>query len=102
MAAATINFGDGVQATGQTNGLVVGPFVVLGGKYEMSGYSSGTYSVQLAVLTIDGTNYVNCTAAATTIGYLVVDLAPGTYQITCGGSMTTGNVSLIKIPYRAA
>ena len=100
MAAATIDFKDGVTATGQTNNLVVGPFTLLGGKYALGGFSSGTWSVQLAVLTPDGTNYMNVGAAVT--AYTTYDLPPGTYEITCGAAFTTGDLFLIRVPYRAA
>lgn len=100
MAAETVDFKDGVAATGQTNDLVVGPFTLLGGKYALFGYSSGTYSVQLAIMSADGTNYMVCSAAQT--AYATHYLPPGKYKITCGASFTTGNVSLIRIPYRTA
>lgn len=101
MAISATDFGDGFKATGATNNDVVGPYYLLGGKYALLGFSSGTYSVQLAVLTADGTNYMNVTAAAST-AYATLDLPPGMYKITCGASMTTGTVALIRIPYRAA
>lgn len=99
MAAVTIDFKDGVAATGQTNSLTVGPFTLLGGKYAMFGYSSGTYSAQLKILTADGTDYAGVAAADTT-GYVTYDLPPATYEIVLGASFTTGDVSLIRIPYR--
>ncbi len=101
MTIAPVNYGDGFGATGATNSDVVGPYPLLGGTYAITGYSSGTYSVQLAALTLDGTNYQNCTASATT-AYATIDLPPGSYKITCGGSMTTGNVSLTRVPRRQA
>lgn len=100
MTAATTDFGDGVKATGQTNDLVVGPFYLAGGKYALEGFSSGTYSVQLFVLTADATNYMACGAAVT--AYTTYDLPPGEYKIVCGAAFTTGNVSLLRVPYRTA
>ena len=100
MAVETKNFNDGVQGLEQTNDLVVGPFYLLGGKYALFGFSSDTYSVQLSILTADGTNYMAVGAAVT--AYTTYDLPPGRYKITVGAAFTTGNVSLIRIPYRAA
>jgi hypothetical protein len=102
MTIAPVDFsGDGFGATGATNNDVVGPYYLLGGRYALIGYSSGTYSVQLAALTLDSTNYMNLTAAAST-AFATFDLPPGSYKITCGASMTTGNVALVRVPYRAA
>ena len=100
MAIAPVNFGDGFLGTGALNDEVLGPYSLLGGKYALFGFSSGTYSVQLSVLTADGTNYMACGAAVT--AYTLYDLPPGKYKVTCGAAMTTGNVSLIRVPYRAA
>lgn len=100
MTIAPVDYGDGFSATGATNNDVLGPYYVLGGKYAMLGFSSGTYSVTLAALTADGTNYINVAAAQT--AYATFDIPPGKYKITCGASMTTGCVALIRIPYRAA
>ena len=99
MAIAKTDWGDGFKATGAENSDVVGPYKLQGGKYAVVGFSSGTWSVQLAVLSPDGTNYMNCTAAATT-AYLTIDLPPGMYKITCGASMTTGCVAVIPIPIK--
>jgi hypothetical protein len=98
MTVAAVNFGDGFVGTGQTNSLVVGPYSILGGKYAMFGYSSGTYNAQLKVMTADATNYV-AVAAADTSGYVTYDLPPGPVEIVLGGSFSTGNVSLVRIPY---
>lgn len=101
MAVTPVNWQDGFGGTGAINNDVIGPYYLLGGKYAITGFSSGTFSVQLAVLTLDGTNYMNATAAATT-AYATLDLPPGSYKITCGAAMTTGNVALVRIPYREA
>lgn len=95
---ATTDYMDGVKATALANDAVVGPFTLLGGKYAIFGFSSGTYSVQLQVLTGDGTNYMACSAAQT--AYATHDLPAGTYKIVCGAAMGTGNVSLIRVPLR--
>jgi hypothetical protein len=100
MAISATDFGDGFIATGAENNNVVGPYYLLGGKYAMLGFSSGTYSAVLAVLTPDGTNYMNVAAAQT--AYYTADLPPGSYKITLGASFTTGTVALVRIPYRAA
>ncbi len=97
MTIAPVDWGDGFGATGATNNDVVGPYKLLGGRYHLSGYSSGTFSVQLAGLSLDGTNYWNATAAAST-ATAVFDLPPGMYKITCGAAMTTGNVALVRVP----
>jgi hypothetical protein len=102
VAVTPIDFGgDGFAGTGATNNDVIGPYYLIGGRYHLTGYSSGTFSVQLAALTRDGTNYQDLTPTATTTS-AVFDLGPGKYKITCGAAMTTGNVSLVRIPYRAA
>jgi hypothetical protein len=100
MTIAPIDYGDGFGATGATNNDVVGPYVLLGGQYALTGYSSGTFSVQLTALTLDGTNYMNVGAAVT--AYTTYALPAGKYKITCGASMTTGDVSLTRVPYRQA
>ncbi len=102
MTIAPVDYGgDGFGATGATNNDVVGPYYLIGGYYHLTGYSSGTFSVQLAALTLDNTNYQNSTAAATTTSAVFL-LGPGKYKITCGAAMTTGNVSLVRVPIRAA
>jgi hypothetical protein len=98
---APVDWGDGFGATSAANNDVVGPYKLLGGKYALIGYSSGTYSVQLAALTLDGTNYQNLSAAAST-AFATFDLPAGSYKITCGASMTTGTVALVRVPYREA
>ena len=98
MAITALNFGDdGFGATGAENNNVVGPYPLLGGWYHLTGYSSGTFSVHLAALTRDGTNYQNSTDAATTASAVFM-LGPGSYKITCGAAFTTGNFSLIRVP----
>jgi hypothetical protein len=99
MAAPTTDYKDGWIATGKTNDQTI-EFTLLGGKYALFGFSSGTYSVQLFVLTADGTNYM--AVAAATTAYATYDLPPGSYRVTVGAAFTTGNVSLIRVPYRAA
>lgn len=94
------NSGDGVNFTGALNSEITPTFYLLGGKYALSGYSSGTFSVQLNILALDGTHFIAAGSAVTTFG--TFDLPPGSYQMVFGGSATTANGSLIRVPYRAA
>jgi hypothetical protein len=95
-----VNSGDSVSFTGVANSDTTPTFVLLGGKYALFGYSSGTFSAQLNALSIDGTHFIAAGSAVTTYG--TFDLPPGSYQIVFGGSAGTANGSLTRIPYRAA
>lgn len=89
---------DGLHWSGAANNQVIGSFTLLGGKYALSSYSSGTNSVQLNVLGPDGSTYI-AAGAAQTAGYLTYDLPPGTYEIVGGAAYGTGQGSLSKVPY---
>ncbi len=91
-------FPDGVSWTGAANSDTTPDFTVLGGKYALGNYSSGTASATLNVKI--GTNYIACGSAVTT--YNTFDLPPGTYQIVFGASAGTDAGFLIRVPYRAA
>lgn len=98
MALAVTNWGDGVSWTGGVDSDSF-TFTLLGGKYGLVVYSSGTASATLSLLAPDGSHYIACAAAVTT--YATFDLPPGTYQIAEGASATTQNGALVRIPYRA-
>lgn len=99
MAIAIVDNGDGITWTGGLNDNVSNAFSLLGGKYAIEVYSSGTPSAQLKI-NVDGTNYVAVAAAATT--YAVYDLPPGRYTVTMGAAASTSTGALIKIPQRTA
>lgn len=90
---------DGVSFTGAVNSDTTPTFNVLGGRYALSIYSSGTASVVLNVKTPSG-QFVAC-GAAVTISALF-DLAPGAYQMVLGGSASTADGSLTRVPFRGA
>lgn len=100
-SGALVDFKDGVTYTGAANSDTSPTFTLLGGRYAMAVYSSGTASAQLNILMPDGTHFVACSAAATTTT-AVFDLPPGSYQIVVGASGGTQQGSLVRIPFRAA
>ena len=93
------DFKDGVVYTGAANSDTTPTFMLLGGKYAMYAYSSGTVSMQLTI-SADGSHFVAIAAAVTT-NYVVYDLPPGAYQMVMGGSAGTQAGALIRIPYSA-
>ncbi len=99
-AGALADSGDGVNWTGAANSNTTPTFTLLGGKYALTGYSSGTFSAQLNILAVDGTHFIAAGSAVTTYG--TFDLPPGSYQIVFGASAGTANGSLTRIPYRPA
>ena len=92
---------DGVSWTGAANSDTTPDFALLGGKYELSGYSttSGGFSVTLNAMTPSG-NYVAVGAAVTTCG--TFDLPAGTYQLVFGSSAGTADGGLWRVPLRRA
>jgi hypothetical protein len=94
-----VNTADGVTFTAVANSDTTPDFTLLGGKYSLSGYSSGTFSAQLNIKTPSG-NYIAAGSAVTTIG--TFDLPAGTYQIVFGASADTADGGLFRVPYRAA
>jgi hypothetical protein len=95
-----VDFKDGVSYTGAVNSDTTPTFTLLGGKYALIGYSSGTVSSTVNI-SADNTHFVGVAAAVTT-NYTTYDLPPGSYQIVMGGSSSTQAGALIRIPYRAA
>lgn len=99
----TLNdFQDGVSFTGAANSDTSPDFHLLGGRYSLAIYSSGTASVTLNVKIIDGSgtaHYVACGTATTTAD--LYDLAPGTYQLVFGASAGTAAGALGRVPFRA-
>lgn len=56
-------------------------FTLVGGKYAVSGNATGTGTIGLQRLSLDGTTWVPVFAAwTTTANFAVVDLPPGTYR----------------------
>lgn len=101
MTASFTSEADGGKWTGEGNSAMIGPFVLLGGKYALASTSSGTNSVTLEVLGPDGSTYIAC-GAAQTANYAVYDLPAGTYQIVGGASYGTGQGSITRVPYLPA
>lgn len=57
------------------------PFSLLGGRYLVAATATGSGTMGLQRLGPDGTTYVAAhTAFAAVAGYIVLDLAPGTYK----------------------
>jgi hypothetical protein len=99
MAFSQVDHKDGVLFTGARTANTVGPFVLLGGMYLFECSLPSTSATLLALMP-DGTTYQtadNETAAA----YKVLDLPPGTFEITF---VATADVQggVIKIPYNPA
>lgn len=90
---------DGVSFTGAVNSDTTPTFTLIGGRYALSLYSSGTASIILNVKTPSG-QFVAC-GAAVTISALF-DLAPGSYQMVLGAAASTSDGSLTRVPFRAA
>ncbi len=95
-----VDFKDGVSYTGAANSDTTPTFTLLGGKYAMFAYSSGTVSMTLNI-SADNTHFVGVDSAVTT-NFKTYDLPPGSYQMVMGGSAGTQAGALIRIPYRAA
>ena len=95
-AGTLTDFKDGVSWTGAANSDTTPDFTLIGGRYGLSGYSSGTFSVTLNIKSPSG-HYISCGAAVTTSA--VFDLPTGTYQIVMGSSAGTADGTLIRIPY---
>ena len=98
-AGTLVDSRDGISFTAAANSDTSPDFVLLGGRYGLSIYSSGTASVVLNVKTISG-QYVAAGAATTTTD--IFDLTPGTYQLVFGASAGAANGALMRVPYRAA
>lgn len=98
-AGTLVDYKDGVNFTAIANSDTTPDFTLLGGRYALTGYSSGTFSAQLNVKTPSG-HYVAAGSAVTTSG--LFDLPRGTYQIVFGASAGTADGTLIRVPFRAA
>lgn len=97
------DFRDGVTFTGAANNDTSPDFEVLGGRYALVIYSSGTASVTLNAKVIDGggtAHYVSAGNPVSNTG--VFDLPPGTYQLVFGSAAGTAAGSLVRVPLRAA
>jgi len=93
-----------------------GPFTVYGGRYAFA--ASGTWnsgSLALQMLGPDGSTYIDIVSAydvsaaeqnepintLKSNGMLQIDLCPGTYQLTVGGSPSALYASVVRIPIEA-
>ncbi len=108
MAFAQNDFHDGISWTGAVTANTVGPFYLLGGRYEFAVTTPSTSST-LQQLMPDGTSYVtvlpiagvNPIVTATVDPTSFFDLPPGTYKVIT--TEATGNAGfVIRVPYRAA
>jgi hypothetical protein len=96
MTLATQNSQDGVNYTGAVSASVI-TFRLLGGKYRWSTTAADT-SQTLSILLPDGTTYQSISALTTAAASTVLDLPPGSYELTFS-TATAVEGSLQKIPY---
>lgn len=73
-----------------------GPFTLRGGKYLFVVTGSVT-AAQVQALSLDGATYIGCGTALAAPGTSVLDLAPGTYQVSLTG--TAAYIMLTSVPY---
>ena len=74
-------------------------FQLNGGRYGI--VASGSWnggSFTLKALGPDGSTYVTMATAISADGYVVVELPPGTYKLIEGGSVTSANIGISRIP----
>ena len=90
---------DGVRFTGARTANTVS-FRLLGGKYAWAQSAASTSSA-LSLLMPDGSTYQSISALTTSAAYTVLDLPPGSYNITF---VATSDVqgSVTKVPYNPA
>jgi hypothetical protein len=94
------DFKDGVGFTGLS--ATPANFYLLGGRYAFSVNATfGGGSVTLNQLQPDGTTLIAAAAPITASGSVIVDLPPGTYQITIV-TATAVVGAVVRVPYRAA
>ena len=73
-------------------------FALKGGKYAVIYSGTGTGTVDLEVMSLDGATYVKViTQITATTGYATVDLPAGTYQAVID-TFTANYLSITRIP----
>jgi hypothetical protein len=94
------DFKDGVSFSGLS--ATPANFYLLGGRYAFSVSATfGGGSVTLNQLQNDGSTLIPAAVAITAAGSEVVDLPPGTYQVTIV-TATAVVGAVVRVPFRAA
>ncbi len=97
---AFTNWNDGVSFSGLS--ATPSSFYVLGGRYALVVNATwGGGNVVLKQLMPDGTTYIAVDPTFTADNSVIIDLPPGTYQLTIT-TATAVQGSLVRVPYRAA
>ena len=99
-AGTLVDFKNGVSWTGAANNDLTPNFQLLGGKYALGTYSSGTASATLQVVISDGSSNHSIACGSATTTYATFDLPAGTFNIVMGATAGTAAGFLVPVPYR--